>query len=290
MPDRPETPALPPIPFSDFGGQGAALHFLHANGYPPGCYQPFTTSLSRAYHAFGMHLRPLWPGARPEAISDWNPFSDDLIRFLGEAGQGPVIGVGHSIGAQVTLRSALRAPGLFRALVLLEPVLFPHYMMLFWQAVKGSGLGYQAHPLIRGALKRRREFATRESAFERYRPRKVFRYFSDDNLRAFIAGMTRPKNGGGYELVFDPEWEAHIYYTGIWHDWDIWDAIEKLEVPTLILRGAQTDTFWESTGRAVRRRNPAIQVESIPDSTHLLPLERPQAIFESLQCFLKEAL
>jgi pimeloyl-ACP methyl ester carboxylesterase len=290
VPDVPEAGASPPIPFSEFGGQGPALHFLHANGYPPGCYQPFTAELSGAYQAFGMHLRLLWPDARPDDISDWNPFSDDLIRFLRAAGRGPVIGVGHSIGAQVTLRAALREPDLFRGLVLLEPVLFPHYMMLFWQAVKLSGLGYQAHPLIRGALKRRRAFDTLESAFERYRPRRVFRYLSDDNLRAFVAGITRPRSGGGYELIFDPRWEAHIYYTGLTHDWDIWAALARLKVPTLILRGAQTDTFWESTARLVRKRNAAIQIESVPDSTHLLPLERPRAIFERAQCFLREAL
>ena len=72
-----------------------------------------------------MLLRPLWPDSNPNDIQDWKPFSDDLLRFLAAARQpAPVIGVGHSIGAIVTLRAALRDPGKFRALILIDPVLF----------------------------------------------------------------------------------------------------------------------------------------------------------------------
>ena len=66
--------------------------------------------------------------------------------------------------------------------------------------------------------------------------------------------MTKPKANGGFELVYSPEWEARIYYTGIWHDWDLWKNIHRLEIPTLIIRGAETDTFWESTARNVQKR------------------------------------
>lgn len=114
----------------DFGGTGTPLHFLHANGYPPDCYQPLFELLKTEYHVFGMLLRPLWEEAKIADIHDWHPFSEDLLRFL-DKGWGdpapthnPVIGVGHSIGAIVTLRAALRDPGKFKALVLIDPVLF----------------------------------------------------------------------------------------------------------------------------------------------------------------------
>ena len=108
----------------DFGGNGRPLHFLHANGYPPVCYKSFFELLQTQYHIFGMLLRPLWKDAKPEEISKWHPFSDDLLQFLDSTTTAPVIGVGHSIGAIVTLRAALRDPAKFRALVLLDPVLF----------------------------------------------------------------------------------------------------------------------------------------------------------------------
>jgi pimeloyl-ACP methyl ester carboxylesterase len=276
------------IPFVDFGGTGEALHFLHANGYPPGCYEPFLKGLTSRYHTLGMLLRPLWPDANPQDIRDWQPFSQDLLKFLEDHELHSIIGVGHSIGATVTLRAALRAPERFRVLVLIDPVLFPPYYMLEWYLARTFKLGKRVHPKIQGALKRRREFDDLNKVFAGYRRRDVFRFFSDEDLITFIKGMTRAKPGGGYELVFSPEWEARIYYTGIWHDWDLWSNLSKLAIPTLILRGAETDTFWEATARAVQKKNPRIQVISVSNSTHLLPLEKPQEIFEMTAQFIQE--
>ncbi len=70
------------IPSFDHGGEGVPLHFLHANGYPPDCYKPLLELLKTQYHVFGMKLRPLWDGSKPEDLEDWHPLSDDLLQFL----------------------------------------------------------------------------------------------------------------------------------------------------------------------------------------------------------------
>jgi len=109
----------------------------------------------------------------------------------------------------------------------------------------------------------------------------------DENLRIYIDGITKPSANGGYELAFSPEWEARIYYTGL-RDFDIWRHLPKLEVPTLFIRGAETDTFWEQAANLVKRKQPNARVETVEKSTHLLPLERPKEVFEIMQSFLKE--
>jgi pimeloyl-ACP methyl ester carboxylesterase len=279
------------IPFFDLGGAGQSLHFLHANGYPPECYQPFLELLQTQYHVFGMLLRPLWPDSNPNEIQDWHPFSDDLLRFLAPPQPAPVIGVGHSIGAVVTLRAALRDPGKFRALVLIDPVLFVPSFQLMWSFVRRIGLGDRVHPLIPRANKRRRTFNDLETIYRSYRKRNIFRYMSDENLRAYIAGITKAKADRGYELVYSPEWEAQIYRTSL-RDFDIWGNLSKLEVPTLFIRGAETDTFLENAAKFVRRTAALVKrkqprVETLDKSTHLLPLERPQEVFDMLRSFLK---
>ena len=285
------------IPHFDFGGSGPPLHFLHANGYPPACYRSFFELLQAQYHVFGMLLRPLWENSNPEEINDWHIFSEDLLRFLDDynpfdAAQGkpgPVIGVGHSIGAIVTLRSALRNPGRFSALVLIDPVLFVPSIQLLWSIVRTVGLGDRFHPLIAGAKKRRRTFDDLQTMYQRYRNRNVFRYIRDENLRAYIEGITKPKADGGYELAYSPEWEAQIYRTNM-HDFDIWRDLPDLEVPTLFIRGAETDTFLENAAKFVKRKQPKMQVETLEKSTHLLPLERPKEVFEIMQSFLNKTL
>jgi len=273
----------------DFGGTGQPLHFLHANGYPPDCYKPLFELLKTEHHVFGMLLRPLWEDAKPEDISTWHPLSDDLLRFLAPPQPAPVIGVGHSIGGTVTLRAALRDPGKFRALVLIDPVLFVPRFMAMWHIIRTLGLGDRLHPLIAGATKRRRIFDDLETVFKGYRNRNVFRYMSDESLRAYIEGITRPKSDGGYELVYSPEWEVQIYRTNM-HDFDIWRDLPKLEVPTLIIRGAETDTFLEDAARLVKQKQPKVRIEALSQSTHILPLERPKEVFEMMQSFLKETL
>jgi pimeloyl-ACP methyl ester carboxylesterase len=282
-------PEMDTIPFFDSGGRGPRLHFLHANGYPPNCYQPLFEHLKTQYHVFGMHLRPLWQGAKPDDLQTWHPLSDDLLRFLALHAPEPVIGVGHSIGAVVTLRAALRQPAAFRALVLIDPVLFVPLHLALWHMIRALGLGDRVHPLIQRAQKRRRTFDDLETVFRGYRSRPIFRYMSDESLRAYINGITRPSASGGWELVYSPEWEAQIYRTGL-HDFDLWRDLPQLTTPTLFLRGAQTDTFLERAASLVKKKQPKVRVEALENATHLLPLERPQQVFKIMHTFLQEVL
>jgi pimeloyl-ACP methyl ester carboxylesterase len=170
--------------------------------------------------------------------------------------------------------------------------------MLEWNLFRVIGLGYRLHPKIQGAIKRRQNFDDLDQVFAGYRRRTIFRYMSDDNLWIFIRGMTQPKyldghkssSQAGYQLAYSPEWEAQIYYTGLWNDWDLWKRLSLLDIPTLILRGAETDTFWESTSRSVSKKNSKIKVITVDKSTHLLPLEKPKDVFNITQSFLKEVL
>jgi pimeloyl-ACP methyl ester carboxylesterase len=274
------------IPSIDFGGDGPALVFLHANGYPPECYRPLLELLAKSYHVRAMIQRPLWPNSRPEDIRDWTPLSDDLIRFLDEnASFFPTVVLGHSMGGIAALRAALRHPNRFQRLILLDPVLFPPYFILMWKMIVTLKLGNRLHPYISMALKRRREFDDLDLLFERYRRRPIFKYMDDDTLRMYIEGITRPKEGGGHQLSYSPEWEARIYHAGVSRDIELWRALPSLKIPTLIIRGAETDTFWERTGRKVVRVNPSIRVETIVKTTHLVPLEKPREVADIITRF-----
>jgi pimeloyl-ACP methyl ester carboxylesterase len=276
------------IPHFDLGGNGERLHFLHANGYPPNCYKSFLELLKTQSHVFGMLLRSLWKDSNPNEVEDWKPFSDDLLQFLASASY-PVIGVGHSIGAIVTLRAALRDPDKFRAIILLDPVLFVPSRLVLWNFFRAVGLGNKVHPKIPGALKRRRYFDNLDLVFRGYRKRSVFRYMSDESLYDYIQGITRQSEHGGYELLYSPEWESRIYFTGL-RDFDIWRDLPRLQVPTLFIRGAETDTFLENAAKLVKRKQPGARLETLEKSTHLLPLERPREVFDIMQSFLYETL
>lgn len=278
------------MPWIDCGGSGRPLVFLHANGYPPSCYSPLLGDLAAAYRTLALPLRPLWPHASREKITSWNVFSDDLLEFLAEQRLTSAIAIGHSLGATVALRAALASPARFDALVLIEPVLLPPQVMLRWRLARSLGLAYLANPLMRTAAKRRTSFDGLEQLFAGYRRRRIFRHFTDEHLRILIQGMTTPAPGGGYELAYSPEWERRVYYTAIWNDWDLWRGIAGLDIPTLIVRGAESDTFRESSARAVSAKNSGIEIAVVNEATHLVPLEKPAEVFARIHGFLRAVI
>lgn len=259
------------------------MHFAHANGYPPGAYGELFEGLRAHHHVIAMRARPLWPGAQPGAISDWRPLADDLARFLDQQGLQRVVGWGHSMGATTTLRLALRQPQRFQALVLIDPVFFTPPMILFWDLVYRLGLSYRLHPLVKGALKRRQTFESRAAMYANYRQKAVFRRLSDTALHNYVRALGCERPDGGVGLCYPAAWEARIYVTGVRLDLELWQALPRLQPPLLIVRGAETDTFREGTGRLVQRKLPSARVHTVPDSTHLLPLERPQAVLQAAQ-------
>lgn len=278
------------IPSIDYGGNGPELLFLHANGYPPECYKPLLSQFAEFHHVTAMVQRPLWPDSKPEEIDSWLPLTDDLFRYLDAHHSAPIACVGHSMGGTALLRAVLREPERFKTIVLLDPVLFPPYFVAFWNIMRRLKIGERRHPFIKAARQRREQFDDLERLYQGYRRKSVFRYFDDEALRAYVKGIACQVDNSVYQLCYSAKWEIHVYMISIWKDMDIWHGLHKLDIPTLIVRGAETDTFWERTGKLVKRKQPKVQVEALDKSTHLLALERPKEISNLIHSFFEENL
>ncbi len=272
------------IPYSTYNS-GKPLIFLHANGYPPDCYRPLFDLLD-GHKIVGMRQRPLWEGSAPEEISDWHPLTDDLLRFMDERKLDGIPAVGHSLGGIALLRAAMREPERFSHLILLDPVLFPPFFIRLMRIARALNLVDKVHPLIPAAQHRRRVFKNREILLRGYRKKKVFQYFNDKALGAYVDGITCLQDDGSYKLCYSAEWEVQIYRTGVWRDMELWRHLSKLKIPLLIIRGAETDTFFESAGKLVLKKLPLAKVVSISKSTHLVPLEQPKAVRDEIMKFL----
>ncbi|MFH2039576.1 MAG: alpha/beta hydrolase [Chloroflexota bacterium] len=278
------------IPFIDYGGSGEIIHFAHANGYPPGCYQPLFSLLTKNYHVLSMLQRPLWENSDPDEIKDWHPFTSDLLDFLDQQSLHSSIAIGHSLGGIASLRAAIIEPDRFKALVLIDPVFFSPFFIFVRRLIWSSDLIYRFHPLIKAARYRRRKFSDIENIFNGYRRKPIFRYMNDENLRAYIKGITVPDKENGYKLAFSPEWEMRIYATGIWNDLDLWKNISKIKIPVLVMRGGETDTFRTPAANLLRKRLPSAKLITIEETTHLVPLENPSRVNYEIVKFLQEKL
>ena len=273
----------PPVPPYDFGGEGPVIHLAHANGFPPGTYRPLAEALTDRYHVLGLPSRPLWPGSRPESAPDWHPLADDLIAGLDGLGLRGIVGVGHSLGGVLTLWAAIRRPDLFRAIVLIDPVMMPPGWLWLLRLMRWLGLGHR-QPLVQGALRRRRVWPSRQACYEHYAGRSIFATWPEESLRAYVEAGTRERADGQVELVYPPAWEAHIFATA---PTDVWRAVPRLRTPTLVLRGAHSRTFPAASQARMARLVPQTRFVVIPEAGHLVPMERPRETAQAIRVFLE---
>lgn len=258
--------------------------FAHANGYPPGAYTPLLSTLTPHFPVVTPLARPLRPNSDWRELKDWSLLTDDLLDYLTQQTKPPIIGVGHSLGGVCLLSAALQKPELFKALVLIDPVIFRRRFLWLWETVKTLGVGDRLHPLISGTLRRRRVFANTKEMFTRYRRAPVFSRVSDEGLRAYVESLARPREDGQVELSFSPEWEAAIYRNG---PLNLWPRLHTLKVPTLIIYAAQSDTFTPPIAKRLQKDFPQIKLHRIEDSTHLVPLEKPAEVGRLIMDFLQ---
>jgi len=278
------------IPFDEYPANGPIMHFSHANGYPPAAYLPLLKLLNTHYHILAMHQRPLWPGTDPSTLNNWEPLADDLNRFLDEHNLQGVIGVGHSVGGTTTLRLALRQPERFRAVVLIDPVIFPPDFTPLWEKIFQSGQAYRLFPLASTTLRRRRIFPDRETMFNSYRRKKVFLNIEDNGLWSYVNAISRDRQDGQIELLYSPEWEARIYVTSALSDRQLWRALPGLTPPLLVLRGEHSDTFREPALKFIQAELPTAKTVKVSGAGHLLPLEKPGIVYPLIQQFLESEI
>ena len=95
-----------PIPHIKFSDGGSAIHFSHANGYPPLCYKALLSPLRSITQLLQLH-RPLWDhSGEPDSLRSWEQLGDDVQGLLPEMGN-PVISIGHSMGSAAVLMAAV---------------------------------------------------------------------------------------------------------------------------------------------------------------------------------------
>lgn len=270
------------IPFHNFGGDGETIHFAHANGYPPESYRQLLSPLTNDYKVLGMLQRPLWDNSDYNEIKNWHQLADDMIQFLDEQSLKGVVGVGHSLGAIVSVLAASKRPDLFKKLILIEPVIFPKLMTAVNHLMPMS-LRKKYVPVAKVALKRKDHWSTEQEIFDSYRKKKIFALLSDASIWDWIKAGIVPHKEGGVTLRFTKQWEAHIYATVT----NVLDALDKLTVPFYIMRGAKTNVISDKMWTKLNRKYPTERLIEYKNATHLLPLELQETVANDILRIIK---
>jgi len=258
------------IPYVNLGGEGPIFHFSHANGYPPLAYRALLQSFQADHEVIASLHRPIWDTPpEPSEMKSWRPLGEDLLLLLEQLGR-PNISVGHSMGAAAIVMAAVKHPELFRSIVLIEPVIMSRRYFYFLKLFRG--LAKRKVPLIRKTLDRKESWATREEAYEHFRPKMVFKNVSNAVLWDYVNYGTAACEDGTVRLVYSKEWEAHCYLVAQ----SIWSLLPKVKVPLLAIRGCDSNTLSEKSWIKWKATSPQHDYREINNAGHLVPMEQPE--------------
>jgi pimeloyl-ACP methyl ester carboxylesterase len=269
----------------DWGGAGPLALFHHANGFCAATLDLVARPLTRHFRVIGMEARGHGDSSRPTGADadayQWREFGADLAAvarvLAAEAGGRIALGLGHSFGGTSMLLAAAQEPDLFERLVLVDPVLHAPRAAASWDPERLARAG----SLLERAARRRAVFPDRAAARENWRDKELFQNWDPRAYELYLAEGLGDRADGQVELKCAPETEAAIYAAG--PTTDVWDRVEKLAVPTLLLWAMHGD-FPRSVFADYAARMLNARIQDV-DAGHLVPMEQPELVIDAVLAF-----
>ena len=258
----------------EFGPQDRPIDviFSHANGFNARTYRTILGPLADRLRILAVdqrgHGRSGLPSYERSAPASWDDVADDLLALIESLDAPPLVLAGHSMGGTISLLAAAEAPKRVKALALFDPVIMPRDLGRDPAAVSES-------PLVQGALRRRAMFPSRAAAVAAYTGRGAFKTWTDAMLADYVADGFRDRPDGEVELSCSPAWEASNFTS---HAHDPWAALAHISAPIHVVRAEVGSTCRIEGHEAEFTASGKVTVETVPGTSHFLPMERPDLV------------
>ena len=261
----------------DWPGEAPALLFAHATGFHGRCWDRIA-GMFPGQRRLSVDFRGHGRSAKPEPPYHWDAFGCDLAAVARELDLTDAIGVGHSMGGHSVVLAACLRPKTFRALLLIDPTIFPPDY-------------YSAPALDAGVIRRRRNhWKSPGEMFERFRQRPPFALWKPEILRDYCEFGLLPQDGG-YVLACPPAVEASIYEHSNAPEANLYPAIPSLHLPVVVMRAGiewKRDSFDLASSPtapdlAAKFRNGREVL--LKNHDHFIPMASPDAVAEQLSAF-----
>ncbi|MFJ4952615.1 alpha/beta fold hydrolase [Streptomyces sp. NPDC088760] len=248
-------------------GSGDPVVLLHGLLSDSRVWEPVATELSAtrttiAVDAPGHGLAP-WRTSAYTLEEEVDRLAD---AYRGAVGERPAVWVGHSMGGMKCWRMALRHPGLVSALVLVdtrpdaEPENTKRPFEAMVEAVLADGMSPDLAAMV-ARLNFHRDFLTSATA---------------QAWTEHFGTLT------GERI----EHACHsVYRRG-----DITDRLPELNIPVLVVHGADDVPIRLPVVRAYTARMPTARLVVLPATGHTPPLERPAELLDTIRAFLADPM
>ena len=250
--------------------------FCHANGFPPESYNEIFRQLNHPPKK--LVLAPLKrPFGPDEHKRDWNHIGDEVIKDLqdlqGETTPSSLFtGIGHSMGAVLLLRAAIKHPEWFKKLILIDPTFLPE-PFVFISNYFPRFLNREYHPVASKAFRRRDAWTSKQQAYDLFRQKKLFSKVSDESLWNYVnSAIEQESSETSATLRYSKPWEEHCFLKVI----NVWPLLKKCSVPIVGITGEHSELMRPAIIERWSKYSPASEIHTIKATGHLVALERPK--------------
>ncbi|REG81197.1 alpha/beta fold hydrolase [Marinomonas pollencensis] len=264
------------------------LHFLHGNGFAVQTYRQFLTAFDEDYNLILQEAAGHGRSSAGKRFVGWNNtakrFSVSLKAQTSTLPQQPTIGMGHSFGGCMTLLMSAQQPDLFDRLILLDPALFPPRLLWLMRTVKILGLKHHA-PLAKQARRRRKQWESLDQVRANLTGRGAFKGWEPACLEDYIQHSIRQDQASKHYHLICPSWmEAAVFSS---YPKGLWQAIRSISVPTYIVQGEETFSYFKLAYKLAEKINPNIKVIEVKGG-HCFMQQYPQQSAQTVKTLISQ--
>ena len=253
-----------------------ALLMLHGYAATAEMWSEVASDLSREFRVIALDMRGYGQSDRADDMDYTRSAQlEDLEAFIDSLGLRSVTLVGHSMGGALAICYAAEHPEVVTALVAIEAV----------PEVLRSGIEG-----IRRLLMTGESFSSVDQAMEAFRALQP--YAVNEQLERRVMSVLRADASGRLvwdfdEAFRDPQIRPPEPDPGQRRLSDLWDSADRIQCPTMIIRGQDTDMLTPEAIQRLHRRIPGSRVSLIEDAGHQVPTDQPGALALNIREFLQ---
>lgn len=254
--------------------QQPIIHFAHANGVPSLVYQKLFDELAQDFSlklVLQIGTDPRYP-----VTNHWPRLVQQVIDSVVAQGAGEkVIGVGHSLGAVLTLMAAYQRPDLFHQVIMLDPpLILGRYSFAFHMAKILSPKTVDKMTPAGLSAKRRDHWPNRAAAYDSLRHKGFYKNFDEQCFQAYIEhGLRDDADRGGVTLTIPKSVEVAIFRNN--PSWWWLSLRKKAPVPVDLWVGEES-LFYKRGFPQIAQKSLSIPFHVVKGG-HMFPLEYPSA-------------
>jgi len=246
-----------------WGGTGPKIVILHSMGMDAHGFDVFSEALQGEYQILAFDILDHGDSEKPEepvTLKDLAEIMRDGYRQLGFI---PNVLIGHSVGGMIGMVLVADYPDDLKGLVLVDIAPFD-----------------------------RSERSRRPPPPEFFHSEAEAREYIEQRYTGFTPEAV--ENRMKHAFVRDEEGRLKLKGTGATIGpgltTDLWPYVERMETPTLLILGSESDLVTKETLERMERTLPNLAVVTVDAATHMVPQDKPKEFEQHVRGFLNKLL